>query len=333
MRIFKYACLIIFLSSDLAADIRLPQLIADNMVLQRDQPITIWGWAAPREKVTATFKNKSYTAVTAPDGRWKIQLPAQSAGTGNELVLKGRNQIRIKNIAFGDVWLCSGQSNMVINMERVKERFSEDIAAADYPDIRNFFIPTITSLNGPKEDLPESKWKTANPKDVLTMGAVTYFFAKDLYDQHKVPIGIINSSVGGTPIEAWISEGGYTDFADIKKVIAQNKDSAYISSFKRIVPGTGYKQMQSTDWGQKEHWESEAYQPDGWRNFNIPGYWEDQGLKDLDGVVWFRREFEIPASFLWGVLLIRTKCLSMVKGSGEPVISTRPAATKFREDF
>ncbi|MCE7041656.1 sialate O-acetylesterase [Dyadobacter sp. CY312] len=298
MRILKFAFILFFLSHDLSADIRLPQLIGDNMVLQRDQPITIWGWANPREQVNVTLKNKKYSAVTTSEGKWKIQLPAQPAGTGYELVLKGKNQIRIKNIAFGDVWLCSGQSNMVINMERVKERFTADIAAANYPDIRNFFIPTITNLNGPKEDLPESKWKIASPKDVLTMGAVTYFFAKDLYDQYKVPIGIINSSVGGTPIEAWISEDGYIDFADIKKVISQNKDTTYINSFKRVLPVNVSKQTQITDLGQKEHWESETYQPKGWRNFNIPGYWEDQGLKDLDGVVWFRREFEVPANWV-----------------------------------
>ncbi len=233
MKVFKFVILLFFLSCDLSAQIRLPKLIGDNMVLQRDQPITIWGWASPKEKVTVTLKNKSYKTVTPLDGKWKIQLPAQPAGTGFEMVLKGKNQIRIKNIAFGDVWLCSGQSNMVINMERVKERFPEDIASANYPDIRNFFVQTLTDLNGPKKDFPKGEWKTANPKDVLTFGAVTYFFARDLYDQYKVPIGIINSSVGGTPIEAWISEGGYKDFADIQKIITQNKDTAYVNSVNR----------------------------------------------------------------------------------------------------
>ncbi len=298
MRILKFAFLLFFLSYDLSADIRLPQLIGDNMVLQRDQPVKIWGWAGPKEKVTVTLKNKSYKVVTTSDGKWEIQLPAQRAGSGFEMVLKGKNQIRIKNIAFGDVWLCSGQSNMVINMERVKERFSEDIASADYPDIRSFFIPTVAELNGPKEDLPKSDWKSARSKDLLTMGAVTYFFAKDLYDQYKVPIGIINTSVGGTPIEAWISEGGYKDFVDTQKTIAQNKDTAYVNALNRRFLSSRKRTSPTTDLGQVEHWESEAYQPKGWRNFNIPGYWEDQGLKDLNGVVWFRREFEVPENWL-----------------------------------
>ncbi|WP_254560054.1 sialate O-acetylesterase [Dyadobacter diqingensis] len=298
MRIFKFTFLLFFLHYALPAQIRLPQLIADNMVLQRDQPITIWGWATPKEKITVTLKNKSYSAATTTDGKWKIQLPAQPAGIGYELILKGKNQIRIKNIAFGDVWLCSGQSNMVINMERVKERFPDDITSANYPDIRNFFIPTLAALNGPKEDLPKSEWKTATAEDVLSFGAVAYFFARDLYDRYKVPIGIINSSVGGTPIEAWISEGGYKDFADIQKTIMRNKDTSYVKSrsFRPVLVNSNSRD--ASDPGKTAHWESETYQPKGWRNFNIPGYWEDQGLKDLDGVVWFRREFEIPESWV-----------------------------------
>ena len=298
MRSVPFLLLLIFFSGYTVGQVRLPRLVSDNMVLQRDQPITIWGWAAPKEKVTVTLKNKSRSVVTGADGKWTIQLPAQPAGTGLEMLIKGKNQIRIRNIAFGDVWLCNGQSNMVINMERVKERFPDDIASASYPDIRNFFIQTITDLNAPQVDFPNGEWKMANSKDVLSFGAVAYFFARDLHDQYKVPIGIINSSVGGTPIEAWISEEGYKDFADIQKVISKNKDTAYVQARKQSTLNNAPKQPKSTDLGQSEHWESEAYQPKGWRNFNIPGYWEDQGLKDLNGVVWFRREFEVPESWI-----------------------------------
>ncbi|AEI52006.1 sialate O-acetylesterase [Runella slithyformis] len=279
------------------AQIRLPKLISDNMVLQRDQPIKIRGWASPKEKVELVFNKKKYKTTTADNGKWEIQLPAQSAGTGFEMVLKGKNEVRVKNIALGDVWLCSGQSNMVIPMERVKEKYPEDIASANYPDIRNFFVQTLTDLTAPKDDFSQGEWKTANPKDVLTFGAVTYFFAREIYEKYKVPIGIINSSVGGTPIEAWISEGGYTGFVDIQKTIARNKDTSYVNSFNRrsSAPPT---RPQIRDLGMIEHWESPDYQHKGWRNFNIPGFWEDQGLKDLNGVVWFRREFEIPQSWL-----------------------------------
>ncbi|KQS33921.1 sialate O-acetylesterase [Dyadobacter sp. Leaf189] len=296
MNIFRIAILI-FLPHLLQAQVRLPHLVSDNMVLQRDEPITIWGWAAPKEKVTVTLKNKTYRAIANADSSWKMQLPAQPAGTGFDMVVKGKNQIRIRNIAFGDVWLCSGQSNMVINMERVKERFPEDIASANYPDIRNFFIPTKTDLNGPKQDLPTSQWKAATAADILSFGAVSYFFARDLYEQYHVPIGIINSSVGGTPIEAWISEQGYQNFGDIQKVISQNKDTSYVNAHTFRPPTSKSPKPENKDAGLAEHWEREDYRPKGWRNFNIPGYWEDQGLRELDGVVWFRREFEVPASW------------------------------------
>ena len=280
----------------LYAQIRLPKLISDHMVLQRDQPLKIWGWASPKEHITLQFDQKTYKTPANAAGKWEITLPAHKAGTGYAMVLKGRNEIRLTDIAFGDVWLCSGQSNMVINMERVKERFPADIASANYPDIRNFFVPTLTSLNGPAEDFPKGEWKTASPENVLSFGAVAYFFAREIHEKHQVPIGIINSSVGGTPIEAWISEGGFKDFENIRKTISRNKDTSYVNAFARIVNAVPQERT-ATDAGRAEHWENTEYQPNGWRNFNIPGYWEDQGLKALDGVVWFRKTIDIPQNW------------------------------------
>lgn len=284
--------LLLFAAMPLYAQIRLPKLISDHMVLQRDQPLKVWGWSSPKEKITLQFDDKTYKTAATAAGKWEIGLPAHSAGTGYSMILKGKNEVRIMDIAFGDVWLCSGQSNMVINMERVKERFPNDIASANYPEIRNFFVPTLTNLNGPVDDFPKGEWKTAIPENILSFGAVAYFFAREIYKKHKVPIGIINSSVGGTPIEAWISEPGFKDFENIKKTITQNKDTSYVNVFARQPNANAQDRV--TDAGTTGRWESNAYQPKGWRNFNIPGYWEDQGLKSLDGVVWFRRTIQIP---------------------------------------
>jgi len=300
MKIFKITLVLIclFFYTGNQAQIRLPKLISDNIILQRDQAIKIWGWASPNEKISVLFNKKSFKTITSNDGKWELLLPAQSAGTGYRMILKGKNEISIKNIAFGDVWLCSGQSNMTVTMERVKERFPEDIASANYPDIRYFFVQTLTNLNTPKDDFPQGEWKTANPEDIYTFGAVAYFFARDIYTKYKVPIGIINSSVGGTPIEAWISESGYKNLPDIQKTITKNKDTSYVNSFNRSPSVGKLKTPVIKDIGSIEHWESLDYKPKGWRNFNIPGYWEDQGIKDLNGVVWFRREFEVPKSWL-----------------------------------
>lgn len=277
----------------LHAQIRLPKLISDHMVLQRDEPLQIWGWASPKEKITLQFDQKTYKTSADAAGKWAIALPAHKAGTGYAMVLKGKNEIRLTDIAFGDVWLCSGQSNMVINMERVKERFPKDIASANYPEIRNFFVSTLTNLNGPAEDFPKGEWKTASPENVLSFGAVAYFFAREIYQKHKVPIGIMNSSVGGTPIEAWVSESGFKDFESIRKTITQNKDTSYVNALARVANAIP-PHRPAADAGQQEHWESDAYLPKGWRNFNIPGYWEDQGLRALDGVVWFRKTINVP---------------------------------------
>jgi sialate O-acetylesterase len=168
-------------------------------------------------------------------------------------------------------------------MERVKEKYPAEIASANNPQIRNFFIPTAISKVDVRNDLPASSWLPVTPENVLQMGAVSYFFARDLYAKYQVPIGIINSSVGGTPIESWISEAGLKEFPAYAKDTTRNSPA----------PPAPRK---SADRGLTEKWASPNYSPKGWKRFAIPGFWEDQGLRDLNGVVWFRREIEIPAS-------------------------------------
>jgi sialate O-acetylesterase len=272
--------LFLLLSFSAFSDVKLPSLVSNGMVLQRDIPVKIWGWANPGEKVNVSFKGKKIRTSADAKGNWSATLPATPAGGPYEILV---NEIRLQDVLFGDVWLCSGQSNMVLNMERVKEKYSTDIASANYPQIRNFFIPTAISKIDVKQDLPASSWLPVSPENVLLMGAVSYFFAHDLYTKYQVPIGIINSSVGGTPIESWISEDGLKEFP------------AYVKDTTKTAPPTPTVKK-SADRGLAEKWASESYQPKGWKRFAIPGFWEDQGLRDLNGVVWFRREIQIPAS-------------------------------------
>jgi sialate O-acetylesterase len=289
--------LFIFLSHSSLAQIKLPMLISENMVLQRDTPLNLWGWASPGEKIRLKFELITYKATTGNDGKWNIKLPPHPAGGPLQITIEGSNKIILNNILFGDVWLCSGQSNMVINMERVKEKYPEDIAHAEYPLIRNFFVPTATQLGGPLPDLPLSAWKQANPKDVLQFGALTFFFARQLYEKYKVPIGIINSSVGGTPIEAWTSEEGFKEMPAITSVIQKNKDTAYIQATNRAASSTRAI-TPIFDQGVEEpvKWFDEKYIPKNWRNINIPGYWEDQGMNNFNGIVWYRKEIILPAT-------------------------------------
>ncbi len=283
------------LSYSTFAQISLPKLVSDNMVLQRDKPVKIWGWASANERITVEMKDLKFKTQADENGNWSVQLPAQKAGGPFAMRLKGKNEITIKNVLFGDVWICAGQSNMVLNMERVKEKYPKEIANATVSGIRNFFIPTTTNLNGPQSDLKGGEWKPVSPENVLGMGAVTYFFARNLYDKYQIPIGIINASVGGTPIEAWISEEGLKEFPDLQQTIQQNKDTTYVNSLTQRRSGNGPK-PEVKDKGLLEKWYDPAYEPKGWQNINIPGYWEDQGVRDLNGVVWYRREIEVPAA-------------------------------------
>ena len=287
----------VFFASVAFADVSLPRLISDHMVLQREDTLHLWGHAAAKEKIQISIDQKTYKIKADQQGSWKLDLPPHAAGGPYELKVKGNNEIIIHDVLFGDVWLCTGQSNMVLPMERVKEKYSADIADANNPNIRNFFIKTMTDLTGPRQDLPDGQWIPASPETVLAFGAVTYFFARDIYTKYKVPIGIINSSVGGTPIEAWISEGGFKDFDSILKTIGTNKDTSYIAvrmseNRKHAVN----RPMEDQGLLQTPKWSAIDYNPVGWANINIPGFWEDQGLRDLDGVVWYRREIDVPTS-------------------------------------
>lgn len=280
----------------LNAQVKLPAIIRDSMVLQRDVKINIWGWAAPSEKVTVTFKGKKYKTFTTDKGKWSLTLDPVSAGGPYSMTIAGKNTITLKEILFGDVWFCSGQSNMVHQLNIHDVTYAHDIATANYATIRQFLVPNVTSMNGPVDTLATGFWKAAVGEDVRPFSAVAYFFARRIHEQNKIPVGIINASWGGTPIEAWMSEEGLADFAEIKKTVQLNKDTAYINSINRRA--AGIVPSKSNDKGMQEavKWFDEKYIPQNWKAIAVPGYWEDQGIKELNGVVWYRKEIHVPAS-------------------------------------
>jgi sialate O-acetylesterase len=300
IRIFLSVILLVFPSLTSFSQVRLPQIIRDSMVLQRDAIITIWGWASPGEKVTVAFSGKRFSAAASAEGKWKMILPAMKAGGPYTMNISGKNKIVLKDILIGDVWFCSGQSNMVHQMGIHDVRYAKEIAEANYNEIRQLWIPTRTSLKGPNEDLPDVHWKSAVGEDVRPFSAVAYFFARKIFEIYHVPIGIINASVGGTPIEAWTSEDGFKAFPSFLKVIAQNKDTGYLNSFSRraLMGNMSQPGRVSSDKGLSGQipWYSPDFVPKKWRNINIPGYWEDQGIKDLNGIVWYRKIVDLPAS-------------------------------------
>lgn len=297
-RIYIIGSLLITFATCTYANVKLPVLISDNMVLQREAKVKIWGWAAPGERVYVSFAGKKYHTNTGAEGKWLIVMDAMPAGGPFTMNISGANSITVKNILIGDVWFCSGQSNMVIPMERVKEKYPDEIAAADFPQIRNFFIPTLADVTRQHADLPPGKWMAASPANVLGFGAVSYFFAQQLYRKYHVPIGIINASVGGTPIEAWISESGLKQFPESQQAISNFKDTTYTNKHFSTPPVTPATQQPAPDKGLSgpKTWYDISYEPKFWHKFWLPGYWADQGIKNLNGTVWFRKEIDLPTA-------------------------------------
>lgn len=304
MKTFKIGLIVLFLiqSASLVGQVKLPKLISDGVVLQRDAQIPIWGWASPNEKVTVQFNKKRYRTRASSKGLWEIKLPKMKAGGPYAMQISGKNHLEVKDILIGDVWLCNGQSNMVHQLDIHDVLYADEIATANNSEIRHFKIPTTTSISGPQDDLKGGEWQKAIGEEVRPFSAVAYFFAKKIYEKYQIPIGLINASVGGTPIESWIPKEGYKNYPDILKIIEENKDTAFVNGQMRNRPSfnSNSKKPEVKDKGLigELPWYDINFKPKNWRRINIPGYWEDQGVRDLNGVVWYRKEIEIPASMV-----------------------------------
>ena len=276
--------------------VRLPRIVRDSMVLQRDATIKIWGWASPNEKVKIDFLKRKYKAVADAKGNWMVILSPMKAGGPFTMEISGSNKLILHNILIGDVWLCAGQSNMEHQMKLHAVKYADEIVNANYAEIRQFKVPDVTNLVSPQDDVNGGSWKWADSNNVKDFSAVAYFFAKALYEKYHVPIGIINASWGGIPIEAMMSEKSLQSFPNILTIIEKNKDTAYVNEINRKAFAAIQSIPKPVDKGIIEKWFDTSYIPKEWRRIAVPGYWEDQGVKDLNGVVWYRREIDVPAS-------------------------------------
>lgn len=187
------------------ADIRMPSVFGSNMVLQRDVALPVWGWADAGEKVSVTLEGNDGTrqskTIAADDlGAWEVKLDPIKTGPTYTLTVRSNNELKFTNILAGEVWLCSGQSNMAWPMSR-SHNADQAIAAADHPNIRILTVP-LTTASSPQDDV-EAKWNVCTPQTVASFSAVAYFFGKHLHEELDVPIGLINSTWGGTPVQAW----------------------------------------------------------------------------------------------------------------------------------
>jgi len=289
----KKVLLALIITFSVNAQIKLPRLISDGMILQRDTKVNIWGWASANENIELDFKGKKYKTTTSEEGKWSIQLPSQKAGGPFEMTLKGTNTIVLKNILFGDVWLCSGQSNMELPMDRLKDKYKDEIAKSQNSNIRQFLVPDEYYFEKERTDFSSGSWVEANPINVLQFTGVGYFFANEIYEKYKIPIGLINSALGGSPAESWINEEGIKKFPDYYQEYLKFKDGKLekqIDENDRKVNSDWYKLLNETDLGLKNKWRNSTDISD-WKTMNIPGFWADGELGNLNGSVWFKKEF------------------------------------------
>lgn len=282
------------------AQIKLPKLISSGMVLQRADTIKVWGWAAPEEKVSLDFSSKKYTTKADKKGNWEIKLLPQKAGGPFEMVLTASNKIILKDILFGDVWLCSGQSNMELPMARLIDKYPQVIAKAVNPQIRQFLVPDEYDFKQQRDDLSNGTWQSANPKTVLEFSATAYFFALDINKKYNIPIGIINAALGGSPAQAWISEGAIQKFPNYYKELQKFKDDQLIKQIEysdRERSNAWYSHLNTNDLGINNNWKENIENSD-WTEMNVPGYWANGPLGKVNGVVWFKKDIDVPKSMV-----------------------------------
>jgi len=280
--------------------IKLPKLISSGMVLQRNATVKIWGTASPNEKVSLNFNQKTYQSITDANGNWAILLPAQKAGGPFQMTFTASNKIMLTDILFGDVWLCSGQSNMELSMNRLEDKYPIEIARSTNLQIRQFLVPDEYDFKQPRKDLSNGSWISSNPQSILDFSAVAYFFALEINKKEHVPIGIINAALGGSPAQAWISESAIKKFPAYDDEVRKFKDDELIKSIEsadQSASSAWYKKLNSLDEGLWNHWRGNI-DDNSWLEMNVPGYWADESLGKVNGVVWFKKEIEVPEKMI-----------------------------------
>lgn len=293
-------------ANNASAQLQLPKIFGDSMILQRDAPIKIWGTANSGELVQAKFHNQQKSTKADDKGKWQIILSPEKAGGPYQLQIKAGTTITLSNILMGDIWVCSGQSNMefpvssnwssVINAEN-------EIAAADYPTIRLFTVEkNVQAL--PVADVKGGNWQSCNAASIPPFSAVGYFFGRALQQKLKVPIGLINSTWGGTDVETWISRKGFQSSPYFEKALAAAPEMNTENLFKernkknQLIEEKFKKEIGTiTDLSQ---WKANDYNDKAWQQMKLPGLWDNQQPGNtFDGVIWFRKEIildEEPAS-------------------------------------
>jgi len=289
--------------------LRLPRLVSDGMVIQRDKAVRIWGWATPFDTVTVDFAGFSYKCAAGGDGRWEVMLEPLRAGGPYEMRISAgdgaggactEEHVELEDILVGDVWVCSGQSNMQTPLLRLVDLFGKEIEEACCDRIRYFLVPERYDFNREHEDLEGGRWVSPEPSNILDFSALPIFFASIIHKKYGVPVGMINASVGGSPAEAWMSEVSLSGWPYLLNEIEACKDESYAASViesEQKACAVWFEQLNRLDAGlsdAEKPWYGDVCDTSDWSVMEMPSYWEDQGLKGFCGSIWLKRVIDIP---------------------------------------
>ncbi len=264
-------------------------IFADNMVLQRAKPDAIWGWSEPGDTVKVEIADKSVSAVAGPDRRWQVNIDPPPAGGPYTVKITGHQSVELKNVMVGDVWVCSGQSNMEFALRGAKNG-SDEVKAANYPEIRFFTVGGGAAYH--PTDTPVGSWRVVSPDTAASVSAVAYYFARKVQSEVRVPIGLIVDAVGGTPAESWTSTAALEKLKDFEVPLAEVR--------KQIAAGTPEYGNYVNHWyddydiGIKQGWASPELDTSSWKQVTLPGGFADLGVPNTPALAYFRREITLP---------------------------------------
>lgn len=286
-------------TTDAYAQPKLPNIFGDSMVLQRNVPLRIWGAASPGEQITVSLHQQKKSARADKNGSWQVMLAPEKAGGPYNLVVAGKKTTVLNGVLMGDIWFCSGQSNMEFPVKGWSGVVDADkvVSQALHPQIRLYTVPrNVAALPSLQSD--KAGWRTCSPAAIPSFSAVAYFFGRRLQQELNVPIGLINSSWGGTQIESWISYAALAHDSHYKALMQtvpersmvqltaarKQKEDEYLRQLRKILPGVADSAM----------WRSAGYDHGKWPVMHLPALWDRQpSLSRLDGVVWFRKTVSI----------------------------------------
>ncbi len=293
-RIWSIFLLLSVSSIALSAQLSLPSFFSDNMVLQRDKPIKIWGNAEPGAAINIRLHTQLNLAIADENGYWEGILGALPFGGPYQMIItNGEEQVQFSNIMMGEVWVCAGQSNMERPL-KVLPNISNEIASANWPNIRYFKTPDVMKAQ-PNREMMTSSWTICTPETAKDYSGTAYYFARDLHLDLNIPIGIIDITWGGTKIDTWISLESLSSFPEFANTLPPLNIDQLAADITQEQDNWD-EELETTDIGLQQHWESNSYNWESWPTMLLPKPWEADILGDTDGSVWFKKTFELSAS-------------------------------------